>query len=82
MTELVNSESSNKKKIAMLTMCIGSEYQKKWKSAARSKEIGGTGLGLTIVKHILNKHRGHLDIKSEINQGSTFSVELPIAPIS
>lgn len=39
MTELVNSESSNKKKIAMLTMCIGSEYQKKWKSAARSKEI-------------------------------------------
>ena len=50
--------------------------------AARSKEIGGTGLGLTIVKHILNKHRGHLDIKSEINQGSTFSVELPIAPIS
>ena len=50
--------------------------------AARSKEIGGTGLGLTIVKHILNKHRGHLDIKSEINQGSTFTVELPIAPIS
>ena len=50
--------------------------------AARSKEIGGTGLGLTIVKHILNKHRVHLDIKSEINQGSTFTVELPIAPIS
>ena len=29
----------NKPKIAMLTMCIGAEYQKKWKSAARSKEI-------------------------------------------
>ena len=28
-----------KQKIAMLTMCIGAEYQKKWKSAARSKEI-------------------------------------------
>ena len=29
----------NKPKIAMITMCIGAEYQRKWKSAARSKEI-------------------------------------------
>ena len=36
MTTLVDK---SKVKIAMLTMCIGAEYQKKWKSAARSKEI-------------------------------------------
>ena len=29
----------SKPKIAMITMCIGAEYQKKWESAARSKEI-------------------------------------------
>ena len=30
---------NSKPKIAMITMCIGAEYQKKWESAARSKEI-------------------------------------------
>jgi two-component system phosphate regulon sensor histidine kinase PhoR len=46
---------------------------------ARSRELGGTGLGLAIVKHITNRHRGVLTIESELGQGSTFSVYLPIA---
>jgi len=49
---------------------------------ARSKSIDGTGLGLTIVKHILNKHRGKIDISSEINVGSVFTVQIPESPIS
>lgn len=49
---------------------------------ARSKDKGGTGLGLTIVKHILNKHRGSLDIESEINKGSIFTIKIPVAPIT
>lgn len=43
---------------------------------ARSRERGGTGLGLAIVKHILNRHRGELDITSELGKGSTFTVTL------
>ena len=44
---------------------------------ARSRKEGGTGLGLAIVKHIVNHHRGILDIESTVGQGSIFSVTLP-----
>ncbi len=46
----------------------------------RSRSAGGTGLGLAIVKHIVNRHRGQLVIESDVGQGSTFSVWLPVAP--
>ncbi len=46
---------------------------------ARSRSLGGTDLGLAIVKHIMTRHRGTLIIDSEIGKGSTFSVYLPIA---
>lgn len=45
---------------------------------ARTRKVGGTGLGLSIVKHVLNRHRGTLVIESEVGEGSTFSVYLPI----
>ena len=46
---------------------------------ARSREMGGTGLGLAMVKHILNRHRGRLEIDSVLGQGSTFTVWLRAA---
>jgi two-component system phosphate regulon sensor histidine kinase PhoR len=46
---------------------------------ASSREKGGTGLGLAIVKHILNRHRGYLEIESRIGQGSVFTALLPAA---
>jgi signal transduction histidine kinase len=46
---------------------------------ARSRELGGTGLGLAVVKHILNRHRGRLDIASTLGRGSIFTVWLRAA---
>lgn len=43
----------------------------------RARETGGTGLGLAIVKHIVNRHRGRLQIRSIPGEGSEFSVLLP-----
>ncbi|MEC6816481.1 phosphate regulon sensor histidine kinase PhoR [Photobacterium toruni] len=44
---------------------------------ARSRETGGSGLGLAIVKHALSHHDAHLEIDSEVDNGSTFSFTLP-----
>ncbi len=41
------------------------------------KEVGGTGLGLSVVKQILKNHDGDIFAETEINQGSTFHVLLP-----
>jgi signal transduction histidine kinase len=39
----------------------------------------GTGLGLAIVHRIVEAHSGHLSVRSQVGQGSTFRVALPIA---
>lgn len=44
----------------------------------RGRHQGGTGLGLAIVKHVVSRHRGRLQIKSDVGRGSTFSVYLPV----
>lgn len=46
---------------------------------AKAKKIPGTGLGLAIVKHIVKRHRGRLTVASEVGQGTTFTILLPIA---
>jgi two-component system phosphate regulon sensor histidine kinase PhoR len=43
-----------------------------------SRAQGGTGLGLALVKHILNRHQGTLTIDSKAGEGATFTVRLPL----
>ena len=48
---------------------------------ARSRKKGGVGLGLSIVKTILEKHQGTVSVASELGKGSEFSLNLPIHTI-
>ena len=47
----------------------------------QKESISGTGLGLTVVKEIIEAHGGIIKVESEINKGSTFSVILPVTDI-
>ena len=48
--------------------------------AGRSRDAGGVGLGLNIAKWAAEAHGGTITVQSEIGKGSTFTVELPLAP--
>jgi signal transduction histidine kinase len=45
---------------------------------SRSRETGGVGLGLSIAEWIAHAHHGRIEVYSKVNQGSTFTVYLPI----
>lgn len=44
-----------------------------------SKGASGSGLGLTLVKHIIEGHKGSITVDSEVSKGSTFTIRLPKA---
>lgn len=44
---------------------------------SRCRNTGGTGVGLTICKFIIDLHNGNIEVKSEVNKGSEFIVSIP-----
>jgi heavy metal sensor kinase len=49
---------------------------------ARTRELGGSGLGLSIAKWIVDIHGGTISVDSEVNVGTSFTVSLPLKPPS
>ena len=47
-----------------------------------TKPVGeGTGLGLTLSREIVQRHRGQIEVSSELGKGTVFTVTLPIDPV-
>ena len=44
------------------------------------QKSGGAGLGLSIVKHIMDAHKGKIEVQSEFGKGSKFSSIFPVVP--
>ena len=49
---------------------------------SHSREIGGTGLGLAITRSAVPMHRGSIKLTSVENEGTTFTVKIPLNYIS
>jgi signal transduction histidine kinase len=60
---------------------IESIWERFYKADRARTKKAGSGLGLSIVKHILDLHQRPIHVKSEVGNGSIFTFTLPIAPI-
>lgn len=49
---------------------------------SRSRETGGSGLGLSIAKRIIEAHHGRIWVESQVGQGTCFSFVLPAQPLT
>ncbi|HEY9733817.1 MAG TPA: ATP-binding protein [Drouetiella sp.] len=61
--------------------CLEQIFDRFFRVEKKVHTIKGTGLGLTIVKKIVEKHGGRLSVTSALGEGSTFSFFLPVADL-
>ena len=57
----------------------GRIFEKFFRADDTSTTVGGTGLGLTVAREIVQTHGGTIEVDSELGQGATFTVRLPVA---
>ena len=48
--------------------------------ATKSSKSGGTGLGTKIVKDVVDAHHGKITVESQLGEGTTFHIHLPLQP--
>lgn len=54
-------------------------FSRFWRAdAAREMESGGLGIGLSVVKEIVERHHGHIDVESTLGKGTTFTLVVPV----
>ncbi len=53
-------------------------FEKFYRVRSHREHIPGTGLGLSMVKQIINGHGGEISLTSELNKGTTFTITLPL----
>jgi signal transduction histidine kinase len=58
---------------------VGNVFDRYWQAKRKNRE--GIGLGLSIVKGIVEAHGGRAWAESELGQGSTFYMALPVGPV-
>lgn len=62
---------------------ISNIFQRFYKiSQKETAETGGSGLGLTLVKHIIEAHKGRVEVQSQLGAGSIFSIYLPFSNLN
>ncbi len=59
--------------------CLEQVFDRFFRVEKKVHTIKGTGLGLTIVKKVVEKHKGRVGVQSAIGEGSKFSFYLPVA---
>lgn len=57
-------------------------FEKFYRDPHQSRYVQGVGLGLPLVKHIMDAHGGRVDVKSELGKGSTFALSFPITRLN
>jgi signal transduction histidine kinase/ligand-binding sensor domain-containing protein/DNA-binding response OmpR family regulator len=68
--------------IGMPTEVINKIFERYYQHNESDKQYVGTGIGLNLVKTILKGHNGMVTVKSELNEGSTFSIYLPTGDVN
>jgi len=57
-----------------------SMFDKFYRAEKSQSWISGLGIGMSIVKNIVEAHQGQIEVESELGQGTIIQISLPLAP--